>query len=62
MLNPLAIIFRLFYFCYIFCMTLVMLEMALNFNEYLIETFTDYNVVIKNWKSDIMVQLRSSQY
>ncbi|KAM3132728.1 hypothetical protein pb186bvf_015156 [Paramecium bursaria] len=39
-----------------------MLEMALNFNEYLIETFTDYNVVIKNWKSDIMVQLRSSQY
>ena len=35
--------------------------MALNFNEYLIETFSDYNVVIENWKSDIMLQLRVSQ-
>ena len=59
--DPFALISRLCYLCFIFCVSLMMLMMALNFNEYLIETFSDYNVVIENWKLDIMLQLRVSQ-
>ncbi|KAM3132730.1 hypothetical protein pb186bvf_015158 [Paramecium bursaria] len=54
-------VLRFCYLCYFCCMTFIMLIITFAFTAYLTETFSDYNVVVDNWKSDVMLQLRVSQ-
>ena len=53
MSDPL--LFRFCYFLYFFFVSLVMIAIAFAITTYLTETFIDYNVVVDNWKSDVML-------